>query len=130
MERVEMETWRDVLGYEGAYEVSDLGNVRSVTRWVPYGRHKGMTYKGRSLKLTLIKNGYLTVKLAFAGLTRTTYVHEIVLKAFEGPRPYTEASGEIRHLDGVKTNNVLSNLKYGTINENAADRVRHKANKQ
>ena len=125
-----METWRDVLGYEGAYEVSDLGNVRSVTRWVPYGRHKGMTYKGRSLKLTLIKNGYLTVKLAFAGLTRTTYVHEIVLKAFEGPRPYTEARGEIRHLDGVKTNNVLSNLKYGTINENAADRVRHKANKQ
>jgi len=127
---VTVETWRAIVGYEGAYEVSDLGNVRSLTRWVPYGRHKGMTYKGRPLRLTLIKNGYLTVKLAFAGLTRTTYVHEIVLKAFEGPRPYTEARGEIRHLDGVKTNNVLSNLKYGTINENAADRVRHKANNQ
>lgn len=129
MERVEMETWRDVSGYEGAYEVSDLGNVRSVTRWVPYGRYKGMTYKGRPLKLTQIKNGYLTIKFAFAGRTRTTYVHETVLKAFEGPRPHTEARGEIRHLDGVKTNNTLSNLKYGTINENAADRVRHKANK-
>ncbi|WP_353209782.1 NUMOD4 domain-containing protein [Sphingorhabdus sp.] len=128
MERVEMETWRDVSGYEGAYEVSDLGNVRSVTRWVSYGRHKGMTYKGRPLKLTQIKNGYLTIKFAFAGRTRTTYVHETVLKAFEGPRPHTEARGEIRHLDGVKTNNALSNLNYGTINENAADRVRHKAN--
>ena len=63
-----VETWRAIVGYEGAYEVSDLGNVRSLTRWVPYGRHKGMTYKGRPLRLTLIKNGYLTVKLAFAGL--------------------------------------------------------------
>jgi hypothetical protein len=124
-----METWRQVVGYEGAYEVSDVGNVRSITRWVPYGRYKGMTYKGKLLRLTKLKNGYLTVKLAFAGYTRTTYVHELVLKSFEGPRPYTEARGEIRHLDGVKTNNVLSNLKYGTIQENVADRIRHKASK-
>ena len=121
-----METWRAVVGYENAYEVSDQGNVRSVTRWVPYGRHKGTTYKGRQLKLTLIKNGYFTVKLAFAGQTRTVYVHDMVLKAFVGARPYTETRGEIRHLDGVKTNNTLSNLKYGTVLENVADRIRHK----
>jgi hypothetical protein len=53
-------------------------------------------------------------------------VHEIVLRAFVGPRPYTEERGEIRHLDGNKTSNSLWNLAYGTITENAADRIRHR----
>ena len=124
-----MDIWRAVPGYEGAYEVSDLGDVRSVTRQVPYGRYPGMTYKGRLLKKFMNKNGYLAVKLSFAGFTRTTYVHELVLRAFVGPRPQTEKRGEIRHLDGNKTNNNLSNLKYGTITENAADRIRHRNGK-
>lgn len=124
-----MTEWRAVPGYEGSYEVSDEGNVRSITRQVPYGRNGSTLYKGRMLKLTLMKNGYLSVKLSLAGNTRTTYVHELVLRAFVGPRPYTAERGEIRHLDGVKTNNQLNNLKYGTINENAADRVRHRNGK-
>lgn len=124
-----MENWRAVVGYEGGYEVSDLGNVRSITRQVPYGRSGCTIYKGRDLKLTKLKNGYLAVKLALAGRTRTTYVHELVLKAFVGPRPHTEERGEIRHLDGNKTNNNLGNLKYGTVRENVADRMRHKLEK-
>lgn len=124
-----MTEWLPVPGYEGSYEVSDQGDVRSITRQVPYGRHPGMTYKGKLLKKFKNKNGYLAVKLAFAGATRTTYVHELVLRAFVGPRPFTQEKGEIRHLDGVKTNNALSNLKYGTINENAADRIRHRNGK-
>jgi hypothetical protein len=119
------ERWFPVVGYEGFYEVSNCGRVRSITREVPYGRFGRTIYKGRMLKLTRIKNGYLTVKLALRGHTRTTYVHDMVLRAFVGPRPFTLAKGEIRHLDGVKTNNALSNLKYGDILENAADRVRH-----
>lgn len=121
-----MEEWRAVRGYEGSYEVSNRGKVRSVTRQVPYGRHPGMTYKGRQLKKFMNKNGYFAVKLAFAGATRTTYVHEIVLKAFVGERPATTERGEIRHLDGDKTNNTLENLRYGTISENAQDRIRHR----
>jgi len=124
-----MEMWRSVPGYEGAYEVSDHGNVRSLTRRVPYGRHPGMIYKGKTLKKFMNKNGYFAVKLSFAGYMRTTYVHELVLRAFVGPRPTTEERGEIRHLDGDKTNNCISNLKYGTITENAADRIRHRNGK-
>jgi hypothetical protein len=85
-----------------------------------------MTYKGRTLKSFMNKNGYLAVKLAFAGATRTTYIHELVLKAFVGARPVTQERGEIRHLDGDKTNNTLENLRYGTIRENVEDRVRHR----
>jgi hypothetical protein len=124
-----MEEWRAVPGYEGSYEASNYGNVRSITRQVPYGRHPGMIYKGRPLKKFMNKNGYFAVKLAFAGATRTTYVHEVVLKAFVGTRPVTSERGEIRHLDGDKTNNRIENLMYGTITENAADRIRHRNGK-
>jgi hypothetical protein len=125
MERVDMELWTSIPGYEGFYEVSSYGNVRSLTRFVPYGRHKGMTYTGRDLKL-FVSNNYLSVKLARAGVTKTVYVHELVLLAFVGPRPVIEDRSEIRHLDGDKFNNQVSNLVYGTVKENAADRKLHK----
>lgn len=119
-----MELWTSVDGYEGFYEVSNYGNVRSLTRAVPYGRHKGMTYTGRDLKL-FVTNNYLSVKLARAGITKTFYVHELVMMAFDGPRPEIDERCEIRHLDGNKFNNNFSNLAYGTVKENAADRKLH-----
>jgi hypothetical protein len=120
-----MELWASIPCYEGFYEVSNYGHVRSLTRFVPYGRHKGMTYTGRDLKL-FVSNNYLSVKLARAGVTKTAYVHELVLLTFEGSRPASNERCEIRHLDGDKFNNQLSNLTYGTVKENAADRKLHK----
>ena len=119
-----MKIWAAIPGYENFYEVSSYGDVRSLTRSVPYGRHKGMVYTGRDIK-QFISGQYLSVKLSKAGATRTTYVHELVLLAFEGERPKTGERSEIRHLDGDKLNNALSNLKYGTTKENAADRKLH-----
>ena len=120
-----MELWTSIPGFDGFYEVSNFGNVRSLTRCVPYGRYKGMTYKGRDIK-QFITRAYLSVTLSRAGVTKTAYTHELVLLAFEGARPKTATRGEIRHLDGNKLNNALTNLKYGTIGENSADRVLHK----
>jgi hypothetical protein len=119
-----MELWTAIPGYDGFYEVSNYGNVRSLTRFVPYGRYKGMTYKGRDITLFLT-NQYPSVKLSKAGISKTMYVHELVLLAFEGNRPATIDRAEIRHLDGNKLNSNLSNLKYGTIKENVADRKLH-----
>ena len=112
--------WASVPGYDGFYEVSNYGDIRSLTRCVPYGRHKGMVYKGRDLT-QFISGRYLSVKLSKAGITKTRYVHELVMLAFEGVRPDLKSRCEIRHLDGKHLNNVLSNLKYGTAKENAAD---------
>ena len=120
-----MEMWTSVPGYEGFYEVSNFGNARSLTRFVPYGKYKGMTYTGRDLKL-FVSGAYLSVKLARAGVTKTAYVHELVLLAFAGRRPAMEGRCEIRHLDGDKFNNRVSNLAYGTAKENMADRKLHK----
>lgn len=119
-----MELWTSIPGYDGFYEVSNYGNIRSLTRAVPYGRHNGTTYKGRDITLFLT-NQYPSVKLSKAGLTKTLYVHELVLLAFEGDRPASSERSEIRHLDGDKLNNKLINLKYGTIKENVADRKLH-----
>ena len=118
--------WKSIPGYEGFYEVSDLGCVRSIERTVAYGRHGKTTYKSRLLKPTLTKKGYPLVGLARQGAIWSAYVHHLVLLAFVGERPEADARSEIRHLDGDKTNNSLANLVYGTIHENWEDRRRHR----
>jgi NUMOD4 motif/HNH endonuclease len=120
-----MEKWAVIPGFEGFYEVSDRGNVRSLYREVKYGRHGKTIYKGRELKQFTSKHGYFCVKLSTFKGTKTYYVHHLVLSAFVGERPVTKERGEIRHLDGNKRNNNLINICYGTISENAADRARH-----
>ena len=120
-----MEHWAPIPGYEGFYEVSDHGHVRSLWREVKYGKHGKAVYKGREIKQTLTTNGYLTVKLSNFNGPKTAYVHHLVLRAFVGERPVTEERGEIRHLDGNKQNNVLANLCYGTVKENKLDWLKH-----
>jgi hypothetical protein len=122
-----LENWFNIPNYEGFYQASDQGNIRSLDRQVAYGRHDGgCFYLGRVLRKTKLKKGYLSVKLAKEGVKKTRYVHELILLACIGKRPFTIDRGEIRHLNGDKDDNRLANLSYGTVKENAADRVRHK----
>ncbi len=114
-------TWRDVPGYEGWYQVSDAGEVRSVTREIQHGertRHR----EGRILKQHPVTDGYLTVTLCVDSVRRSVGVHRLVAWAFIGP----QAPGiEVRHMDGELTHNALANLQYGTRAENQQDRLRH-----
>ena len=121
-----LENWFNIPDYEGFYQASDEGNIRSLDRQVSYGRHGRCFYSGRVLRKTKLKKGYLIVKLAKKGVKKTRYVHELTLLACIGKRPFTIDRGEIRHLNGDKDDNRLANLAYGTVKENAADRVRHK----
>lgn len=104
-----METWRAVPGFEGKYEVSDAGMVKSLPR---RGMDEHLLTPGRS------SNGYLTVTLYGQGANRSYMVQELVTLAFIGPRP---PDTYIRHLDGNRTNNALTNLTYGTASENYRD---------
>ena len=103
------EIWRDIPGYEGLYQVSNLGRVISL----PGGRRSGQILaNGRS------STGYLTVVLWKTGAGKSYQVQSLVLLAFEGPQP---DGSVIRHLDGNKVNNKLSNLCYGTQTQNYRD---------
>lgn len=112
------ETWRPIPGYEGAYEVSDRGRVRSLDRITDRGRR----WKGRLMTPCALQNGYLIVTLWREGKQRSPLVHRLVLTAFVGqPTEGTEG----RHLDGNRCNNVLSNLSWGTHSENQYDQILH-----
>jgi hypothetical protein len=103
-----------VVGHPG-YEVSDLGNVRSLSRAVPcsyLGRPtKGRAFPGVNLRPTLA-NGYLQVRI---GGRKRRKIYHLVLEAFVGPRP---DGTEAMHLDGDRSNNALTNLRWGTHSEN------------
>jgi hypothetical protein len=114
------EEWRPVLGYEGKYEVSNLGRVRSLPRRSPHGDH-WQTIPGRMLKAG-VSRGYPTVTLWANGAMELRRVHRLVCEAFLGPRP---AGLDTRHLDGDGTNCRVENLQYGTRTENIRDQLLH-----
>src|SRR5262249_52870534 len=111
------ERWRPVPGYEGFYEVSDLGRVRSLHRRTVHGIQGGLLRKPLPLP-----NGYLYVALYAQGKSQNRLVHRLVLEAFPGPCP---AGMECRHLDGDQANNTVANLAWGTHRENILDKRHH-----
>lgn len=116
------EIWKDVKGYEGFYQVSNLGNVKSLTRenvyYNPYaGRDCVRTFRERILKQKKNRGGYIVVHLrdASSDLESWPTVHRLVSEAFI---PNPENKPTINHKDGVKTNNLLDNLEWNTWSEN------------
>lgn len=113
-----MTRWVDVHGYEGLYQVSDKGSVRSLDR-VDCRGHK---ICGRELVPEMRHTGHLRVTLSKDGLVQRLWVHRLVLEAFVAPRPDEQ---EGCHNDGNPLNNNVSNLRWGTKKSNAKDRVLH-----
>jgi len=116
-----MEQWKDVPSWEGWYQVSDEGRVRSLTRRSNCGKSTAI-YKGRILKTGLLEAGYDTVVLSQPGRRAHTYVHRLVAAAFIGPCP---PKLEVCHNNGKRTDNRLENLRYDTRQNNAFDRLKH-----
>lgn len=123
-----VEEWRPVVGFEGSFEVSNKGRVRSVDRIVhvreghdgtpAYARRvKGIP---RKLNINPHDGGYVYVSLNAAGRRRSAKVHHLVLEAFVGPRP---EGLECCHGNGDPTDNRLENLRWDTFEANVADRV-------
>jgi hypothetical protein len=106
------EIWKAVTGYEGLYEVSSLGNVRSLDR-VIRSKHNGTTLrKGRILTpFYEEKKGYYQVALSKDGKEKKQRIHRLVATAFlDNPFNYTD----INHKDEIKTNNKVDNLEWCT----------------
>lgn len=117
------EHWRDVVGWEGWYQISDRGNLRSVDRQIVRSNGWPQSFRGRSMSPAPSFGGYLGYVLRRKGKWKRLYIHTMVLEAFDGPRPTPKH--QARHLDGNNRNNAAENLAWGTKVENEADKLRH-----
>lgn len=117
------ETWLPVVGYEGLYEVSDLGRVRSLDRFVPGSCGSLVIRRGRVLRQEINRRtGRPRVCLARDGAKKTRNVSTIVLLAFVGPR----GEGQVCcHNDGDVANSRLDNLRWDSQSANIKDAVAH-----
>ncbi len=102
------EEWRDIVGWEGIYAVSDLGRFKRITQ-------TQIAPAGRLLKPSLYSNGYTWVRLRYRGRVAALTAHHAVMAAFVGPRL---PKMQVNHKDGNRDNNVLTNLEYLTCSEN------------
>ena len=121
-----MEIWKDIEGYEGYYQVSNHGRVRSQDRTVVFSDGHVHYYKTKLMTLCPDKDGYLLVCLRKNGLKSTPKVHRLVANAFvQNP----ENLPIINHKDHNRANNHFSNLEYCTTKYNVTykDAVRKRA---
>ena len=109
------EVWKPISEYDGFYEVSNTGKVRSVDHIRKSGRSDYLM-KGRELKQIFGSSGYLQVSLSKLGKTKIIMVHRLVAKTFVENK--SEDCIAVNHKDGNKTNNHASNLEWVTYSEN------------
>lgn len=115
-----MEQWKPVLGFEGSYEVSDMGRVRSIDRI----NQRGYSLKGKELRIATTHFGYLSVALSGGSRAecKRHLVHRLVLNAFIGPQP---PGLEGCHNNGIRSDARLVNLRWASRAENYFDSVIH-----
>lgn len=109
-----MEIWKDIAGYDGKYQVSNYGNVRSFSKWK----------NGGFLKPGIGTTGYLFVNLVQDGrkTTNTKVIHRLVANAF---LPNSDGLAEVNHIDGNKQNNNVDNLEWVSRHENIRHAIEH-----
>lgn len=108
------EIWKPVTGYEGLYEVSSFGNVKSIERYKKHSKGGLQRINERVLKMSN-RNGYSYVNLYINNISKKKYVHLLVSTAFLN---VSIDCCQVNHKDGCKTNNNISNLEYVNPYEN------------
>lgn len=121
------EIWKDIPGWEGLYQASSLGRIRSVARTVPATRNgiaatRVSPSKVLTPHLNTARGGYYSVKMSAGNRPITKAVHSLVCAAFHGPRPEGMTTA---HNNGISTDNRPDNLRWDTLKANAADKLKH-----
>lgn len=122
-----MEIWKDVPGYEGYYQASNIGRIKSLNRVIKRG-NSTMKLKERILKQRINQNGYCVVPLQINSKKKIFKVHQLVAMAFLNHAP----CGMLRvvdHVDNNKTNNLLENLQILSTRENNVKSIKQSTSK-
>ena len=108
-----MEIFKDVIGYEGFYQISNLGNVKSLSRTIlKNGKHP---FKSKEKIIKNRINNYCYVTLCKNNTYKNFYVHRLVASAFINN---TKNKNSVNHINGIKTDNRFENLEWCTYKEN------------
>jgi hypothetical protein len=118
--------WKDIKGFEGFYQVSDKGEIRSLDRYVMF-KYKEKFYKGAIKRQQIGTNGYRIVKMYKGDKKQYTFsVHRLVAETFLNKPSYAEC---VNHIDGNKLNNNVNNLEWCTYSHNNKEAWRLGLNK-
>lgn len=119
------EIWKAVVGYEGIYEVSSLGRVRSLDRVVKHPKGGYANLKSKVISQKVRNNGYLEVCLHSLGITKSLLVHRIVANSFI---INIDNKPQINHINAIKDDNRIDNLEWVTDFENQVHKTNNKLN--
>jgi hypothetical protein len=108
------EIWKDIIGFEGLYQISNYGNVKSCIRYVNSKLVKRVVNE-KLLSLGKDKDGYLMAILCQDGIRKTVKIHRLVADAFINK---IDGKNIVNHIDSNKSNNILSNLEWVSSLEN------------
>lgn len=115
---MQKEIWKDIKGFESLYQVSNLGRIKSLSKFInnnPKSKTIGFYSKEKNLKPTKSNSGYLYVVIYKKSKKYTLFIHRLVAQAFI---PNPDNLPQVDHLDGNKLNNNVDNLEWVTSKEN------------
>ncbi len=118
------EIWKDVSGYEGIYQVSNLGRIKSLPRKRNHRNNTSYYTKEKIVKGTIVRGGYLSFNLNKNSEIKHYRIHQLVAMAFLGHKPDGTSAIVVDHIDDNRINNRLDNLQLITQRENTSKRIR------
>ena len=117
------EVWKDIPNYEGLYQVSNMGNVKSISHYTRNNANGGLRLtKGRVLAKYKMPNGYLQIQLSKNEIREKKYVHRLVAELF---LTNSDNLSDVNHIDGNKENNSVENLEWCSHKENQIHMVKN-----